>query len=235
MRIRSSRAATRSPDQPRSSSHSTAASGVPSSGLPGRSLVPPQAAHHVALFGQVDQLEVEAERVRQRLGLSDVQRVELGGKRALGSLVPGLAEGDRAQPGPLDQLQQRRAALLRDHLAEERAEQLDLTRERVAGTGGADRSRLRARGRIADGHDPLPGHGDGETVMSRGYSGPRARPAKSAAAQTLTHGPHGPTPTRSHRPYAVARGRCTIRRHGDRDPVRAKRPSTRTSLPSEAR
>ena len=128
---------------------------------PGGPLVEPQPAHRVSLLGQVDELEVQAERLCQRLGLGDIQRVELGGERVLGGFVPDLAEGDRAQPAPLDQIQQRRAALFGDDLTEKRTEQLDLARERVAGALRANRPRLLTPGCIPD--DAAPGLAVGST------------------------------------------------------------------------
>ena len=105
-------------------------------GTSSRSPVGPEAPDALPLFRQVDELEVEAEGGGQRLGLADFERVELGGKRALGRLVARLPESDGAQPGPLDEVEQVRAALLGDDLAQQGAEQLDLARERVPSSGG---------------------------------------------------------------------------------------------------
>ena len=100
--------------------------------------VGPKAPDTLPLFRQVDELEVEAEGGGQRLGLADFERVELGGQRALGRLVARLPEGDGAQPGSLDKVEQVGAALLGDDLAQQGAQQLDLTRERVTRSGRRD-------------------------------------------------------------------------------------------------
>ena len=52
------------------------------------------------------------------------------------------AQGDRPPPDPLDEREQLRPGLLRDDLAEQRAEQPDLDRQRVARAGRPDPERL---------------------------------------------------------------------------------------------
>ena len=64
------------------------------------------------------------------------------------------SKGDRPAPDPLDEGEQLRPGLFRDDLAEERAEQPDLRRQRVAGAGRPDAGRFRddGRGRLPSGH-----------------------------------------------------------------------------------
>ena len=62
--------------------------------------------------------------------------------RALERIVVA-AEGDRPLPDPLDEREQLRPGLLRDDLAEQRPEQPDLDRQRVARAGRPDPERLR--------------------------------------------------------------------------------------------
>ena len=57
------------------------------------------------------------------------------------------AQRDRPPADPLDELEQLRTGLLRDDLAEQRAEQPDLDRERVAGAGRPDPDAGSARDR----------------------------------------------------------------------------------------
>ena len=98
---------------------------------PGRPLGSIELTNLVALLAQIDELEIQAECVGQRLGLVDGKRLQLGRECFVGSLVACLAESDRAKAAPFDQLEQLRAALLRDHLAQQRAEELHLPRKRI--------------------------------------------------------------------------------------------------------
>ena len=107
-----------------------------------------QDADPLPLLGEVDELEVERERLGDGRGLVEVQRGDLVGEpRALrvrrrDDRRIATAQGDRAPPDALDELEQLRAGLFGDHLAEQRAEQADLARERVAGTAEAGARRL---------------------------------------------------------------------------------------------
>src|SRR5687767_5214204 len=56
------------------------------------------------------------------------------------------AQRDRALADALDELEQRRAGLLVDHLPQQRAEQAHLGGQRVARPGGPDASRLTSSG-----------------------------------------------------------------------------------------
>ena len=69
--------------------------------------------------------------------------------------IVAVAEVDGRAPEPLDEVEDLLAGLLRDDLAEERAEEPDLERERVARAGRADARRLGAlRGRARGGAVP---------------------------------------------------------------------------------
>ena len=61
--------------------------------------------------------------------------------RALAVTLPVATDVDRQAPDALDGCQQVLARLLGDDLAEQRAQQLDLPRERVAGARRADAGR----------------------------------------------------------------------------------------------
>ena len=101
------------------------------------------------LLGEVDELEVERERpiatAAARSRSSDAISAPSRSRSASGSSIAPVAapEGDRASPDALDELEQVGPGLLRDHLAEECAEQPDLAGQRVA---RARRSRPRRLG-----------------------------------------------------------------------------------------
>jgi hypothetical protein len=107
-----------------------------------------QHPHPMTLLGEVHEPEVEPERLDEALGLGNLQGVEL--RREAGPLrgIVGAAQPDEPATNTLHELEQVRARLLRDHLAEERAEQADLVTELVAGAGGADPLRLGAHGAV---------------------------------------------------------------------------------------
>ena len=107
-----------------------------------RPLAPAQGPDPTARLGQVDQPEVERERPDDRLGVAEIERPQvLVEPRPLGRIVVA-AQGDRPAPDALDGGEQLGSGLLRDDLAEQRAEQPDLDRERVAGAGRADPERF---------------------------------------------------------------------------------------------
>ena len=120
----------------------------------GGPLRPTGLAHELALLGEVDEPEVEAERPDDDLGPVGIERGELldesGPKRRI---VPA-PEPDGRSPDALDEIEQRPPGLLGDHLAEERAEEPDLERERIAGAAGAD-GRGARRGRPRSGRGRL--------------------------------------------------------------------------------
>ena len=98
--------------------------------------------------------------------------------RALERVVVA-AEGDRPLPDPLDEREQLRPGLLRDDLAEQRAEQPDLDRERVARTGRPDPERL---GATAGGRRRANALTRAHRGSDRSASESRHRPQPSAAA-----------------------------------------------------
>ncbi len=108
-----------------------------------------QPSDALLLLGQVGQLEVEAERTDERLHVAQVERLDRA-RQPLALLLGVLfaADGDRCPPHRFDQVESALALLLDDHLAEQRAEQLDLTRQRIARAGRADASWLGALGGI---------------------------------------------------------------------------------------
>ena len=118
--------------------------------LAARLLSPPELAFDVAFLAQVDELEVEGERDGQRLGLIDLERVEIGREGSTFLLVARLAEGDRAEAATLNEVEQFRPALFGDDLTQQRSEQLDFERERIGRAGRADALRLGLHGRVAD-------------------------------------------------------------------------------------
>jgi hypothetical protein len=113
-----------------------------------RARAPIEPPHALLLLGEIRQLEVQAEGPGQQVGLVEgdgaEDRVEPPPleRPALG------AERDGRTAKPLHDAEQLRAALFHDDLPEQRAEQLDLPRERIAGAGRADAARLGAHGRV---------------------------------------------------------------------------------------
>src|SRR5687767_242988 len=93
-----------------------------------------------------------------------------------GLLRAGLAAADCGPPKFLDELEELRALLLDDHLAEERAEQLDLASQWVSRCRAADAARLRTARRFAR-VPGRPGHGWRGRWISRGRRSLRARNA----------------------------------------------------------
>ena len=78
----------------------------------GRALATAEGADPAARLGQVDELEVEREALDDGLGRPEVEAREVLVEAAslLGIVV--LAQGDRASPDALDELEQVRAGLL---------------------------------------------------------------------------------------------------------------------------
>ena len=100
--------------------------GVIEHAVTGRPLAAPQRPDPATGLGQVDQLEVQREGFDDRLGGPEVEVGEVLVEAAplLGIVV--LAQRDRASADALDELEQLRAGLLGDHLAEQRAQEPDL-------------------------------------------------------------------------------------------------------------
>ena len=97
-----------------------------------RPLAPSQRPHPAARLGQVDEAEVERERLDDGLRVAEVERLELVVEARPFGRVVVASEGDRPASDAFDGGEQLRAGLLGDDLAEQRAEQPDLARERVA-------------------------------------------------------------------------------------------------------
>ncbi len=113
----------------------------------------PQHADPLALLGEVDELEVEGERAGDRRRAGHVERRDLRPEPL--PLDVGLedhvrvaaAERDRAAPDAFHEREQVRSSLLGDDLAQERSEEPDLVRQRVAGMAQPGALRLRGDGR----------------------------------------------------------------------------------------
>ena len=114
-------------------------------GLPGTRPEPPDP---LLLLGQVGQLEVQPEGPDEHLGPGQVDGIHLGGQRA--SIIGAVraTQRDGRQADALDEVEQLLALLLHDDLAQERAQQLDLARQRVARAGGPDAARLGSDGGV---------------------------------------------------------------------------------------
>ena len=108
-----------------------------------RALAPPQRPHPAARLGQVDEPEIERERLDDGLRAAEVERPQLVVETRPFGRVVVAPEGDRPASDALDGLEQLGPGLLGDDLAEQRAEQPDLAGERVARPGGPDPERLR--------------------------------------------------------------------------------------------
>ncbi len=137
-----------------------------------RPLAPAQRPHAAMRLGQVDEPEVERERADHSLGRPEVETAQLVVQPCPLSWVVVLAQGDRALADPLDQGKQLRAGLFGDHLAEQRAQETDLDRKRIAGSGCPDPARFgrhRRRRRVV-------------VLVPAAHAGASARPFRAQAA-----------------------------------------------------
>ena len=164
----------------------------------------------------------------ERLGPRQVEAVELGRQARPLDRVVGPAEGDRPAPDPLDELEQVEALLLDDDLAEQRAEEPDLARQRVAGAGRPDAARLAADGRVRAG-----GH---RRLLRRSRSAaPAARPQESVGTVA---GPgrsgRGGTSTPPGDPERHRRSRRTASSVADAIPAGGRRAARRARRPPVA-
>jgi hypothetical protein len=108
----------------------------------------PNRPDQLALLGEVDEPEVEAERADDDLGPAGVERLQLRDEPGAKPRIVAAAEPDRRPADALDEVEEVAAGLLGDDLAEQRAEEADLRRERIADAAGADRRRLGADGLV---------------------------------------------------------------------------------------
>ncbi len=97
-----------------------------------RAFAPPQRAHARPRLGEVDQLEIEREGRDDRLGVGELERVELRFEPATDRGIVVVAERDRREPQPFDEVEDRLPCLFDDDLAEQRTEQAHFEGERVA-------------------------------------------------------------------------------------------------------
>ena len=127
--------------------------GIVEDPAPRGSLPPSQRPDPVPLLGQVDQLEVQRKRADEGRRAAQVEPIEIGRQpRALGWVLRP-AQGDRPAPDPLDELQELDPLLFHDDLTEQRAQQPDLARQRIACARRPDAARFAADGRVgSDGH-----------------------------------------------------------------------------------
>ena len=103
------------------------------------------------LLGEVDDLEIQGEGVRKPLPGGGIQPVETLGHAAGRCRVAPAPQGDEVAARLLHEGEKRKAALLGDDLAEERAEESDFTREGVLRPRAADAARLPPDGRVRPG------------------------------------------------------------------------------------
>jgi hypothetical protein len=113
-----------------------------------RTFPPPGGPDPVTLLGEVHEAEVEAEGPDDDLGAPRVKAGELGGEGLAVGRVVLVPKADRGLADALDEVEQVPTGLLGDDLAEQRTEQPNLERQRVARPGGADRLRLGADGGV---------------------------------------------------------------------------------------
>ena len=129
--------------------------------VPCRPLASTQRPDASARLGQVDELEVQGERADDGFDGAQVQaRQVLVESPSLGRIAIG-SEPDRPAPDAFDEIEQVRTRLFGDDLAEQRTEQPDFGRERIAGTGRADPAGF---GPDRDGHAAAVVTGLGGTV-----------------------------------------------------------------------
>lgn len=110
--------------------------------VPCRSLTTPERPDARPRLRQIHELEIQRERGDDRLGIVELKRVKLGLEAPpdIGLFV--MAERDRRLAQPLDEIVDRLAGLFGDDLTEERAEETDLERKRIAGATRPDPGRL---------------------------------------------------------------------------------------------
>ncbi len=156
--------------------------------VPRGALAPAQRPHPATRLGEIDEAEIQRECADHRLGGIEIERPKLlVESRSLERIVV-TPEGDGAPADALDRREQLGAFLLRDDLSEERAEQTDLHRERIAGAAGADPERLRRDSRrraVGTGRRPSCGRGwlrDLRSRLVRAHRGPATEPFRARAA-----------------------------------------------------
>ena len=133
--------------------------------VPRRALALSQRPHPAAGLGQVDQPEIQGEGADDGLRGTQVEPAELLVETLALDRIVGAPERDRPLPDALDEREQLGSGLLVDDLAEQRPEQADLDRERVAGTGRADPERLGGDGRRDGGASATPSRGPSEGTV----------------------------------------------------------------------
>ena len=136
----------------------------------------------LALLGEVDEPEVQAERADHDLGPLGVERRRARGERRPARRVVAAPEADRRSADALDEVEELAAGLLGDDLAEQRAEQADLERQRVARPAGADSSRA-PRGRPTFGRRPAGGREVTPPLPTLARSTHRSAAARGASPQ----------------------------------------------------
>ena len=138
-------------------------------------------------LGQVDQLEVERERGDDRLGVPQLERVQLRFEPLADLRLVAAPEVDGGKAQPLDEIVDRLAGLLRDDLAKQRTEQPDLERERVTGPRRADAAWFRG----TRGSGPMASRGHAvahvrEAMNARRHNRAATRPQPSAGCPLPT-------------------------------------------------
>jgi hypothetical protein len=102
----------------------------------------PGRAYELALLGEVDEPEEQTEGTDDDLRAVGGQASQLRHERRTERRLVAAAKADRRPADAFDEVQQVATGLLGDHLAQERAQEPDLGRERVADVAGPDRRRL---------------------------------------------------------------------------------------------
>ena len=110
-------------------------------------LAPPERPDPAPRLDEVDELEVQRECADDGLGRPEIEAAQVFVETPSLVGVVVVAQRDRASADALDELEQLRARLFRHDLAEQRAHQADLGRERVRGAGRADPGRFGPHGR----------------------------------------------------------------------------------------
>ena len=115
--------------------------------VPRRALALSQSPHPAAGLGQVDQPEIEGEGADDGLRGAQAEPAELLVETLALDRIVGAPKRDRPLPDALDEREQLGSGLLVDDLAEQRPEQADLDRQRVASAGRPDPEWLGGDGR----------------------------------------------------------------------------------------